>query len=267
MKPLVSVVIPVYNSEKSILSCLQSVLEQEYSEWEIIAINDGSTDDSALLIEEFITNHPSCRIHLYTQVNQGVSMARNAGMEKATGEFIAFLDSDDIWERKKLTLQLNEFANNPKMDLLGANRDGIVHGRYFWLTFEKVTRITPKMLMFKNYLMTSSVIMKRKVLKTVKPFKKGMSHAEDLEFFFRICKQYNCYLLNESVVHSLDNKPEFGHSGLSADIWSVEKGELYVLRQGFKTNVLSAPEYGVASLYSWAKYIRRVLLTKFRKIS
>lgn len=267
MKPRVSVVIPVYNSEKSILSCLQSVVEQEFSDWEIIAINDGSSDESAQLIEEFIASHPNRKIHLYTQENQGVSMARNAGMQKASGEFIAFLDSDDIWDRDKLTRQMNEFGKNPEIDLLGANRDGIVHGRYFWLTFERMNKISPKMLMFKNYLMTSSVVFKREVLKSVEPFKKGMSHAEDLEFFFRICKQYNCYLLNESVVYSIDNKPEFGHSGLSADIWSVEKGELYVLQQGFKTNVLSAPEYGVASLYSWAKYMRRVLLTKFRKVS
>ena len=88
-----SVIIPVYNSEKTVERCLQSLLAQDRNDVEIIVINDGSTDASGALLAEYASDHQN--VLLIDQKNSGVSAARNAGIEKATGTYITFVDSDD----------------------------------------------------------------------------------------------------------------------------------------------------------------------------
>ncbi|MCR2038470.1 glycosyltransferase [Adlercreutzia caecimuris] len=100
----VSVVIPVYNCEKYIHEAIESVIAQSYLDWELIAVDDGSTDGSSEILDEF-----SCdpRIHVIHQENGGVAAARNAGIELCSGRYIAFLDADDIWcDCHKLEKQL-----------------------------------------------------------------------------------------------------------------------------------------------------------------
>jgi len=93
-----SVVIPLYNKEKDVLKTIQSVLKQSHSKFEIIIVDDGSTDSSI----EIIKNIKDERIRLFSKKNEGVSIARNYGVEKATTEFIAFLDADDYWHPNHL---------------------------------------------------------------------------------------------------------------------------------------------------------------------
>ena len=92
----VSIIIPVYNCEKYITRCLDSLINQTYSNIEIILVNDGSNDKSEDIIKAFAKNDN--RIKLYSQINQGVSVARNTGLDKATGEYIMFVDADDYIE-------------------------------------------------------------------------------------------------------------------------------------------------------------------------
>lgn len=93
MRPKISVIIPVYNTEAYVEEALQSVMDQTLKEIEIIVINDGSTDSSLAIIEKMAAKDK--RIQVYSQPNQGQSVARNVGIEKATGEYIHFMDSDD----------------------------------------------------------------------------------------------------------------------------------------------------------------------------
>lgn len=118
----VSVVIPMYNSEKTIEQVLGSVISQTaISEIaEIIVVDDGSTDSSALLVEEFIRTHPTSSILLIRQPNGGVSSARNHGIRIAKGEYIALLDSDDLWMPQKIERQLQILNNNPEIVFLGS---------------------------------------------------------------------------------------------------------------------------------------------------
>lgn len=90
----ISVIIPIYNSEKYLKDCINSVLKQNYTSFEIILVNDGSNDNSVSICEKFVKCHQNIR--LYSQKNQGVSSARNLGLKKAKGEYIFFLDSDDV---------------------------------------------------------------------------------------------------------------------------------------------------------------------------
>ena len=92
---MISVVIPLYNKEKYIKRAIESVLNQTFQKFEIIVVNDGSTDKSA----EIVQNIKDPRIRLINQKNAGVSAARNRGIQEAKYEYIAFLDADDFWEK------------------------------------------------------------------------------------------------------------------------------------------------------------------------
>lgn len=112
---LISVIIPVYNREKYIAEAIESVLAQTYKPLEIIVINDGSTDNSAEIIKNF-----GSKIKYFDQVNSGLANTLNKGINLTNGEFIAFLDSDDLWVKNKLSLQMAIFANNPDVDIVFA---------------------------------------------------------------------------------------------------------------------------------------------------
>ncbi|TVQ04201.1 MAG: glycosyltransferase family 2 protein [Balneolaceae bacterium] len=113
--PLVSVVIPVYNGARYLGDALDSVFNQSYPLMEVIVVDDGSTDQSSMIAK----GYPGVR-YLY-QSNQGVSAARNSAINIAKGEFIAFLDADDIWKPEKLTRQMNFMLKNPEILITGTN--------------------------------------------------------------------------------------------------------------------------------------------------
>lgn len=107
MEDLVSVIIPVYNSEKYIGGTIKSILNQTYDNIEIIVIDDGSSDKSADVIKELINIYGGKKIiKYYYQENSGVSEARNKGIEKANGKYVAFIDSDDLWKITKIEAQM-----------------------------------------------------------------------------------------------------------------------------------------------------------------
>ena len=107
--PLVSVIIPVYNREKTIVRALRSVLNQTYANYEIIVVNDGSTDGSLSLIRSFVDDRITV---ISLSENHGASFARNIGMTEAKGEYTALQDSDDEWLADKLEIQVDYMFNN-----------------------------------------------------------------------------------------------------------------------------------------------------------
>jgi glycosyltransferase involved in cell wall biosynthesis len=107
LKPLVSVIIPVFNGEKYIGEAVESVLSQSYSPLELIVVDDGSTDGSASMVQKYD------RVRYIYQLNSGVAVARNTGIAAASGEFIAFLDADDLWPPQKLEIQTGYLQKHP----------------------------------------------------------------------------------------------------------------------------------------------------------
>ena len=99
MKTLFSVIIPIYNVEKYINDCIDSVLQQDYKNIEIILINDGSKDNSQLICEKKVKE--DSRIRLINKQNGGLSSARNVGLDNSTGDYILFLDGDDYWDDRE----------------------------------------------------------------------------------------------------------------------------------------------------------------------
>lgn len=108
----VSVIIPVYNSEKYLAEAIDSVLAQTYQDFELIIVDDGSTDHS----REIAKSYPKVK-YIY-QENRGVAAARNYGIKQAKGEFLAFLDADDLWLPEKLALQMEVFAKEPSLEIV-----------------------------------------------------------------------------------------------------------------------------------------------------
>ena len=105
MDKLVSIIVPVYNVAGEIGNCIHSVQQQTYHNWELLVVNDGSTDDSAAIVEKLVQG--DSRIRLIHQENGGVSKARNTGLKAASGTYIAFLDGDDMWESTFLEELIN----------------------------------------------------------------------------------------------------------------------------------------------------------------
>jgi len=112
MKPWVSVVIPVLNGEKYLAETLRSVLNQTFRSFEVIVIDDGSTDRTASVVREFGT-----AVSYDYQDHGGISAARNLGVNRAAGEFIAFLDDDDLAEPHRFAVQVKKFDENPSLDM------------------------------------------------------------------------------------------------------------------------------------------------------
>jgi glycosyltransferase involved in cell wall biosynthesis len=130
--PLISVIVPVYNVEKYVGRCLTSIINQSYTNLEIIVVNDGSTDNSLSVCEEFAAQ--DSRINLITQDNKGLSGARNTGLRHYTGEYVTFVDSDD-WIHRNMIEYLYHvlIRNDSEMSLCGSLRvsDGIIQDKQY----------------------------------------------------------------------------------------------------------------------------------------
>jgi glycosyltransferase involved in cell wall biosynthesis len=172
MKPLVTSIIPAFNREEYIAEAIESVLNQTYRNIEIIVIDDGSTDNTSRILSSY-----NGKIKYFRQPNSGASAARNSGISKAAGDFISFLDSDDLWEKNKISLQMECFENNPGIDICLCNT------KIF--SEKKITNFDQKYIIATPYHLCS-ILIKKEVLKRVGYFKTNLKSGEDTDFFLRI---------------------------------------------------------------------------------
>lgn len=217
---MISIIIPLYNKEQSIASTLQSVLKQTYQDFEIVIVNDGSTDHS---VEE-VTKVLDPRIRLIHQNNAGVSAARNQGIEEAKGEYIAFLDADDEWKTDYLKTQYELILKYPECNVFACNYE-------FKDAQGKVTPTIIRKLPFKgedsilsNYfevascshppLWTSAVMVKKNAIQSIGGFPIGIKSGEDLLTWARLAVNgkiaYNkqAYAVFNVEGYSISEKPK-----------------------------------------------------------
>lgn len=254
----------MYNSSKTILSTLNSVKTQTILPFEVLIIDDGSLDESATIVEDFISNNLTLNIQLVKKVNGGVSTARNAGIKLAQGDWIALLDSDDEWLPNKLERQIQVLSENPNIDFLGTNRNGESFSAVLWNKLEHLTKISAKLLLFKNYFSPPTIIFKKQIFFELGGFDENQRYAEEGNYFIRIAQRYNCYLLDESLVITGGRKAHFGHSGLSGNLKQMELGELKNIKDSLNLNIINYFEYIFLIMFSLLKYVRRLLIVKFR---
>lgn len=253
----------MFNAEETIAYTVQSVFGQEYQPYELIVVDDGSTDGSKKLLEGIFANYAS-GIHtkLLVQPNGGVSKARNRGMAVAKGDYIALLDADDRWLPDKLARQVAVLRQHPHIDFLGSNRNGEHWHRWFFKKFGHLTPISARLLLYKTFFVTPTVVFKRSILDDIGYFDETQRYAEEGNYWIRVCHKKNCVLMNESLVVTGDGKPHFGHSGLSSNLKEMEKGELKNMALGYKLGLVGVIEYVFLLLYSLMKYLRRIFIVK-----
>ena len=157
-EPLVSVIIPAYNASKTIIGCLDSVYEQTYRNLEVIVVDDGSKDDTLSILRQYAQEHNDLTFQIYSIPNSGPASARNYGIEHSKGEYIAFLDSDDQWNKTKIEKQIACFQKYPKVDLLGC---GYSIGRKEGLNATGMKLISKRKLLLSNCFLTPCVLLKR----------------------------------------------------------------------------------------------------------
>lgn len=193
---MISVVIPLYNKSDSIAKTIKSVQSQSYSDFEIIVVDDGSTDDSARIVDGIHSSEP--RLILIKKENGGVCSARNAGILAAHGEFIALLDADDVWGRDYLKEQMRLVSDFPDCWMWGVN--------YGETVCDEIIRDVPTGLpkgfrgVVENYFgisgrvsdlfCSSSVLVRRSAFDKVGLFDERIKYAEDSDMWFRIIARF-----------------------------------------------------------------------------
>lgn len=258
---MVSVIIPMYNSANTIVKCLSSVINQTYNgEIEILIINDGSQDNSKNIVEKFINEHNHWNIQLINKPNGGVSSARNVGLALARGNFIALLDSDDFWLEEKLEVQMSILDSNTQIDFLGCARNNEVL-RIFGNEIISIHKATVKELLVKMFPQTSTAVFKRRLYEEFGGYNENMTHAEDGNLWIRYCANSNFYYLPDSLVITGDGKPNFGHSGLSANLKAMHQGNLFILKDALKNRMISLYLYYCFLGFYKIKHLRRIIIT------
>lgn len=174
-QPLVSVIIPVYNGARFLRAALESVFAQTYRPIEVIVVDDGSADDSGVIAQSF----PEVRY--VRQQNAGVAAARNNAIQIARGEFLAFLDQDDLWTPEKLKVQVDHLLNNPELGYT------LTQLQFFlepgttlppWFRKELLTTVHPGWVL-------GTLVVRRTVFDQVGDFATAYSAANDSDWFFR----------------------------------------------------------------------------------
>lgn len=260
----ISVIIPVYNSSKTIGNTLNSIKNQTFLPFEVIIIDDGSTDNSVDVIFDFINSNITLDIQLIKKENGGVSSARNAGIRIAQGDWIALLDSDDEWLPNKLERQIEVINKNSEIDFLGTNRNGECFETILWKKLSHLTKISPKLLMVKFIFVVPTIIFKKEIISTIGYFDETQKYAEEGNYFIRITQKFNCFLLNESLVITGGGKDHYGHSGLSGNLKEMEKGELRNIKYAYNLGIVNYFQYVILVVFSVFKYIRRLIIVKLR---
>ena len=192
MQPLVSVIMPAYNAERYIAESIQSVLDQSYGNWELVVVDDGSTDKTAETVQRFAAR--DSRVNYIFQENSGQGKARNTGIESSSGALIAFLDADDLWLPEKLERQVQSLIDT-KADVVYSDITIIYEGDIdLGLTeFPTATGETEGIRMFdllliENRIPVASVILRKEIFNVAGPFEESRTYqgCEDYDLWLKL---------------------------------------------------------------------------------
>lgn len=233
--PLVSLIVPAYNAEKYIAQTIRSVIDQTLTAWELIIVNDGSTDSTPEAVAAF----DDSRIKVIEQPNSGVSAARNTGLDEARGKYITFLDADDV---------LPPHSLQSRVAFLETRDDvGLVDGRIVVkdMDLDKTIRLyqpyysgrlLPRLLALDSRVFFNVCYMFRRDILGEIRFKAKMSHAEDLLFYIRLG---DAHAVNYGFVDEPVYWYRSGHTSAMANLDGLEQGYLKLLGEVDRMSAVS----------------------------
>ena len=227
--PRFSVIIPVYNKEKQLSNTIESVIKQRFEDFELIVVNDGATDTSEAIIKSFTDP----RIHYIKQKNQGVSVARNTGINAANADYIALLDADDLWKEDYLQ-QIDALIDGyPKQHVFATVCTIESRGKMYKPTYS-VANLSPDKSYVLPYfassyintiLTSSSTVVHKDVFETIGHYNPTLRSGEDTDLWIRLGLAYTVVFLNTPLATyrfeatSLSNSPKQVKKALELDCY------------------------------------------------
>ncbi len=265
MMPFFSVVIPLYNKQSYIKNTLKSVLQQDFTNFEIIVINDGSTDNSEKIVKKINDE----RIRLISQSNKGVSHARNTGIKHAEGKIIAFLDADDFWYPGHLSEIYQLYQNFPDACLFSTAYE-IEYTGGLTKTFVLNKKSSPLLLHpFYKYsfgfplFYPSNFALKKNIFKKETAFKEYI-HAEDTELFLRLGYTYPLAYSKKITMRHIDKAENSLFSAYDIDkkILILKELEVYENKDPFMKKVLDLNRFSWTLEYKMKNQPKKASLLK-----
>ena len=233
-KPLVSVIIPTYNRGWILQEAIDSVLEQDFHDYELIVVDDGSVDDTPTILKAYKNE-----ITVLRQANRGVSAARNSGIKAATGRLISFLDSDDLWLPRKLSTQVQFFNDHPQAVITQTQerwiRNGVRvnpkkrHHKFSGMIFERSLALC--------LVSPSAVMIKKSLFNRVGIFDESLPACEDYDLWLRISCRYPVHLIETPLIIKRG-----GHDDQLSKAAGLDKYRIQSLLKIIESDILTAPQ-------------------------
>lgn len=223
--PEISIIVPTYNYAHFIVDCLESIFSQTYKDFEVIVVDDGSTDDTAQVLEKY-----KGRIRYIHQENRGLPAARNTGIRAAQGEYLAFLDSDDLWLPNKLDEQIRVLRNDADMGIIFSdasafNERGVM--RESILKEENIcTGFCFQRLFMGNYLVMPTVMIRKRCLEKSGLFDESLTAVEDYDLWLRISLYYKIGFVSKILAQYRVHP-----SNMSKDFYLLVDNEIKVIQK------------------------------------
>jgi len=194
--PRFSVIIPVFNGQRFIGDAIRSVLEQRYPAHEIIVIDDGSTDSTRDAVRNLATTPP---LRYFYQSNQGPAVARNNGARQATGDWLAFLDADDLWQADKLLVQADGIRHDARAVMIWCSFDGIDESGQPKSAQKQKDPFRSLIFQSAVFPIPSTTVVRRDIFETLGGFNPALRRSEDAEFFMRLAAQFPSRFINQPL--------------------------------------------------------------------
>jgi len=199
-----SIVIPVYNAEKVINRALLSIKKQTFKDYQIIIVNDGSTDKTKAAVEDFFKENNGFEYkYINVKRNRGVAYARNVGLKESQATYVAFLDADDIWYPEKLEMVHKIINKSKEIDLICHNlfvkRQGVIAGKLITCKNNKIDDLFKVLLFRQNYIYTSATVVKKESILKIGQFSENLFSGEDYDCWLRMSLRddFKFYFLEE----------------------------------------------------------------------
>lgn len=263
----ITVVIPCYNSEGTINRAFASVIGQSLLPKQIVLIDDCSVDNTLITLNKIKEKFPSLVAIKSLEKNSGAATARNLGWEISCGEYIAFLDADDVWHPEKLKIQYEFMRLHPEIALCGHDHRIRLSGSGGdWtksLHSVKCRIVETSEFLRGNQFCTPSVMIKKDI-----PFRfvDGKRYAEDYLLWLEIALS-GLGVGKIGLPLAMTFKKDFGQSGLSANLLRMEFGELDCFYRVYKKKLIGPAKFIWVCIYSTLKFFRRTILTVMTKIA